>query len=93
MMYGPYIFGGLWGLWSWLGFRRIRRVVTSHDGRCCGDCLFTLKGLPIEGTCPECGHAYRIGDTIACWKHDLGLNGNYEYRHWPELPKGDTPKR
>ncbi|MEO1716521.1 MAG: hypothetical protein AAFR76_05360 [Planctomycetota bacterium] len=45
----------------------------------------------MQGACPECGRRYAIKHTIACWKHDLGLNGNYEYRHWPELPRDDDP--
>ncbi|MEM9662634.1 MAG: hypothetical protein AAF937_10045 [Planctomycetota bacterium] len=67
------------------GLRAARR----EQGRLCGNCLFPLEGLPMQGACPECGHRYSIKHTIACWKHDLGLNGNYEYRHWPELPADD----
>ena len=69
-----------------------RRRVIRATGRLCGNCLFPLEGLPVQGDCPECGHSYSIKHTIACWKHDLGLNGMYEYRHWPELPKEEQSR-
>lgn len=73
----------------WAG--RARRLAIRHKGRVCGNCLFPLEGLSTLGDCPECGRGYSIKHTIACWKRDLGLNGKYEFRHWPELPKDDTP--
>ncbi len=84
------LYGGTYGLlalpfliWQF----RTKRLVRREQGRVCGNCLFPLEGLPMQGDCPECGRGYSIKHTIACWKHDLGLNGMYEYRHWPELPK------
>lgn len=74
-----------------IGWRSMTKAVVRAKGRLCGNCLFTLEGLPMQGDCPECGRGYSIKHTIACWKHDLGLNGMYEYRHWPELPKDDSP--
>ena len=70
---------------------RAKRLVRREQGRLCGNCLFPLKCLPMHGDCPECCQGYSIKHTIACWKHDLGLNGRYEYRHWPELPKDQAP--
>jgi hypothetical protein len=78
-------------VWLFMRIGHVKKAVVTLDGRACGKCLFSLKGLPVDGVCPECGHEYQIGDTIARWKHDLGLNGKYEYRHWPELPKDHAP--
>src|SRR6478672_9315375 len=32
----------------------------------CGDCGYSLKGLPEEGRCPECGAAYSP-DVLVLW--------------------------
>jgi len=38
----------------------------------CGECGYRLQGLPVEGTCPECGTAYQTDRVvIAGWGADV----------------------
>jgi len=54
--------------------RRLDRTIKStyeravQEGyRICAYCLYSLHGLPDEGTCPECGVSYSLEKQPALW--------------------------
>lgn len=61
----------LWGLVLAASLLAIA-IKTRRAGRAgfvlCPRCLYDLGGLPVEGTCPECGRAYEHAATVAMWR-------------------------
>jgi hypothetical protein len=46
----------------------LRRTITLDDDVACIECDYNLRGLPISGQCPECGH--NIWDAVLYGKYD-----------------------
>lgn len=45
-----------------------RRRYAKNEFRFCPFCQYSLKGVPDEGTCPECGESYKIHLVQRIWQ-------------------------
>jgi len=45
----------------------LRRRARRSDGQACESCLYDLRGLAPEGSCPECGIAYNLENLKHIW--------------------------
>ena len=48
--------------------RYFRALLVEHDYSLCPECGYTLRGLPEQHKCPECGRAYELGDVRRLWR-------------------------
>lgn len=59
---------------QWVMVRRIDRTIKStyeravqEEYRICAYCVYSLRGLPDAGHCPECGVSYSLEKQPALW--------------------------
>ncbi len=72
MLIGPgllMVLGLLWAICPRLALRRFRTTLSANDFLLCLWCGYSLKGLPTEHRCPECGTPYEAGSLIEAWQH------------------------
>ena len=56
----------------WFGAQgSARRSFARNEFRVCPLCRYSLKGLPVEGTCPECGGSYKIHLVQRIWQRQF----------------------
>lgn len=51
---------------------QLRRKVREAGGRVCDQCSYSLRGLPDDSRCPECGRPYRYETMRSTWVHWFG---------------------
>lgn len=62
-------------IWPWLVNKRFVRSLEENGLRLCVECGHSLRGLPDQHVCPECGQAYRIIETERVWSRWLEVTG------------------
>ena len=50
-------------------FARMRTQLADNDYLMCLSCAYSLKGLPEEHVCPECGTEYTAEQVRNAWQH------------------------
>ncbi len=74
----------------WIGAHgSARRRYAKNEFRFCPFCRYSLKGVPDEGTCPECGESYKIHLVQRIWQR--------QFPRWrrrrPPRPRFTGPER
>lgn len=74
----------------WFGAQgSARRSLARNEFRVCPLCRYSLRGLPVEGTCPECGGNYKIHLVRRIWQR--------QFPRWrrrrPPRPRFSGPER
>lgn len=74
----------------WIGAHgSARRYYARNEFRFCPFCRYSLKGVPDEGTCPECGESYKIHLVQRIWQR--------QFPRWrrqrPPRPRFSGPER
>jgi predicted RNA-binding Zn-ribbon protein involved in translation (DUF1610 family) len=65
-------------VWPAIVNRRFVRRLREDELRTCLECGQSLRGLPSEHACPECGHTYRLEDVARAWSRRMELTGKVE---------------
>lgn len=58
------IAGVVYGVWTNKLVKRAKEL----GYRVCWHCNYHLRGLPEDGTCPECGKVYMLSDLKSLWE-------------------------
>jgi hypothetical protein len=61
-------------------FARMKGELLENEHLLCLHCGYSLKGLPSEHVCPECGRPYSADTLRQAWRHWI------EKRKLPEQP-------
>jgi hypothetical protein len=56
--------------WRWWELRPQRRMLGSLRDPVCDECGYSLRGLGLDGRCPECGNAFNLGTGAGAREHD-----------------------
>jgi hypothetical protein len=66
--------------WTAYHFGRVqvgRRFLSPHGAFVCPRCHYSLRRLPDQGSCPECGTNYTRAQVVAMWERHFRLHGRY----------------
>jgi len=57
-----------WAVCPRIVYARMKRLLAENDNLLCLNCAYSLKGLPEEHACPECGTKFTADEVRIAWK-------------------------
>jgi len=58
----------LWDIYRPQLRSKLERKIREYAFEACPNCAYSLRGLPDESACPECGVGYTKWDAMRAWK-------------------------